>query len=293
MRLAVLGTGIMGSAMARNLARARYEVRAWNRTRARAEPLAADGVTVCDTAQEAIREADVVITMLADGPAVEALMGPLVHELGDAVWSQMSTVGVKAIERLAALAERGGATLVDAPVLGTKEPAEAGTLTVLVSGPAPGRERCLPVYNVIGSRTVELGDTIGTASRMKLVLNSWLLALVEALAESILLAEGLGLDPRMFLKIIDGGPLDVPLAKLRGPMMIDRSYPPSFSLRLAHKDAVLAIDAGAAAGLHLPLLDLIERRMRAAIDAGHGDDDLAATIEAHAPIASASWRSRQ
>src|SRR4051794_34044376 len=110
MRVAVLGTGIMGSAMARNLAGAGHTVRAWNRSRAKAEPLAAAGVTVCDTAAQAIRDADVVITMLADGPAVEAVMEPLAGELGDAVWSQMSTVGVKAIERLAALAERAGAT---------------------------------------------------------------------------------------------------------------------------------------------------------------------------------------
>jgi 3-hydroxyisobutyrate dehydrogenase len=279
-RIAVLGTGIMGSGIARNLARADYAVRAWNRTRAVAEPLAADGVTVCDTAQEAVQEADVVITMLADGPAVEAVMEPLMHELGDAVWSQMSTVGVAAIERLGALAERGGATMVDAPVLGTKQPAAAGTLTVLASGPAAGRERCRPVYEVIGSRTVELGGAVGTASRMKLVLNSWLLALVEGLAESTLLAEGLGLDPRRFLEMIDDGPLSAAYAKLKGPMMIERSYDPSFPLRLAHKDAALAIDAAAAAGLHLPLLEVAEDRMRAAIDAGHGDDDLAAAIEA-------------
>jgi 3-hydroxyisobutyrate dehydrogenase len=278
MRVAVLGTGIMGSAMARNLARAGNEVRAWNRTGAKAEPLAADGVTVCDTAAEAVEGVDVVITMLADGPAVEAAMEPIADRLGDAVWSQMATVGAEAIERLAALAARAGATMVDAPVLGTKEPAEAGKLTVLASGPAAGRERCRPLYDVLGSRTVELGDEIGTASRMKLVLNSWLLALVEGLAESILLAEGLGLDARAFLDIIAGGPLDVPYAHVKGPMMIERSYPPSFPLRLARKDAVLAIDAAAGAGLELPLLDVVEQRMRAAMDAGHDAEDIAAVM---------------
>jgi 3-hydroxyisobutyrate dehydrogenase len=280
MRVAVLGTGIMGSAMARNLARAGHEVRAWNRTRAKAEPLAAGGVTVCDTAAEAVEGVDVVITMLADGPAVEAVMEPIADRLGDAVWSQTATVGAQAIERLGALAARARATMVDAPVLGTKEPAEAGKLTVLVSGPPAGRERCGPVYEVIGSRTVELGDEIGTASRMKLVLNAWLLALVEGLAESILLAEGLGLQPRDFLDIISGGPLDSPYAHIKGPMMIERSYPPSFPLRWAHKDATLAIDAAADAGLELPLLDDVERRMRAAMDAGHDAEDIAATIEA-------------
>jgi 3-hydroxyisobutyrate dehydrogenase len=280
MIVTVLGTGIMGSAMARNLARAGHEVRAWNRTKAKADPLAADGVVVGETASDVIRDAEVVITMLADGDAVQAVMEPLAADLGDAVWSQMSTVGVKAIARLAAIADRAGATMVDAPVLGTKEPAEAGTLTVLTSGPQTGRERCRPVYDVVGSRTVDLGDAIGTASGMKLVLNTWLIALVEGLAESILLAEGLALDPQAFLDVIREGPLSVPYAQLKGPLMIARHYPPSFRLRLARKDAVLAIDAAADAGLDLPLLDAAERQMRAAVQAGHGDDDVAATIEA-------------
>lgn len=278
--VAVLGTGIMGSAMARNLARAGHEVRAWNRTRAAAEPLAADGVTVSDTAAEAIRDAEVVITMLADGAAVEAVMAPLAGELGDAVWSQMSTVGTGAIERLAALAVRGGATMVDAPVLGTKEPAEAGALTILAAGPAAGRERCRPVNEVIGSRTVELGEAIGAGSRMKLVLNAWLLALVGGLGETIRLAEGIGVDPEAFLEIIDGGPLGSPYAKLKSAMMLERSYPASFPLRLARKDAVLAIDAAADAGLHLPLLAVVEQQLGTAMEKGHGDDDLAAAIEA-------------
>jgi 3-hydroxyisobutyrate dehydrogenase len=170
--------------------------------------------------------------------------------------------------------------MVDAPVLGTKEPAEAGALTVLASGPAAGRERCRSVYETIGSSTVELGDTIGAASRMKLVLNAWLLALVEGLGETIRLAEGLDVDPARFLDVIDGGSIGVPYANLKGPMMIERSYPPSFPLRLAHKDATLAIDAAADAGLHLPLLDLVEQRMGAAIETGHGDDDIAAAVEA-------------
>jgi 3-hydroxyisobutyrate dehydrogenase len=276
MRVAVLGTGIMGSAFARNLARAGHDARAWNRTRANAEPLAADGVEVCDAAADAVRDAEVVITMLADGPSVEAVMEPLAGDLGEAVWSQMSTIGVEAIDRLSALAERSGVAMVDAPVLGTKEPAENGAVTVLASGPPAARERCRPVYDVIGARTVELGDAVGAASRMKLVLNAWLLALVEGLAESILLAEELGVDPRGFLDIIDGGAVGAPYAQLKGPMMIERSYDPSFPLRLAHKDARLAIDAG----LDLPLLAAVERRLQAAIDAGHGDDDMAAAIEA-------------
>jgi 3-hydroxyisobutyrate dehydrogenase len=115
---------------------------------------------------------------------------------------------------------------------------------------------------------------------MKLVVNTWLLALTEGVAESILLAEGLGLDPSTFLDIIDGGPMGPPYAKLKGTMMIDRAYEPSFALGLAHKDAELADAAARAAGLDLPLPRLVADRMQAAIDAGHGDDDMASTVEA-------------
>jgi 3-hydroxyisobutyrate dehydrogenase len=127
---------------------------------------------------------------------------------------------------------------------------------------------------------VELDDAPGAGTRMKLVVNNWLLALTEGLAESVLLAEGLGVDPAAFIDIIDGGPMGPPYAKLKGTMMIDRAYDTSFSLSLARKDAGLVADAARAIGLDLPLPQVVAERMQAAMDAGHGDDDMAATVEA-------------
>jgi 3-hydroxyisobutyrate dehydrogenase len=282
MRVAVLGTGIMGAPMARNLAAAGLEVRAWNRSRERAEPLAEHGVDVAGTADEAVRDADVVVTMLSDGSAVEAVAGGLTFP-GGAVWAQMSTVGIEATERLVARAADAGVPIVDAPVLGTKAPAEQGQLTVIAAGPAEARERCGPVFEAVGARTVELGDEPGAATRMKLVLNAWLLALIEGLGESVALAEGLGVDPAAFLEIIDGGPLGPPYAKMKGTMMIERSYEPSFSLALAAKDAGLALAAAEAAGLELPALRAIRSQLEKAVDQGHGDDDMAAAVEASRP----------
>ncbi len=273
MEIALLGTGTMGAPMGRRLLAAGHGLRAWNRTRSRAEPLAAEGATVCDTPADAAAGADVVVTMLADAPAVEAAVAEL--ELGDAAWAQMSTVGVAATERLAA---RGGSAFADAPVLGSKPQAEAGQLTVLASGPA--RERCAPVFDAVGARTIDLGDEPGAGTRMKLVLNHWVVALVEGVAETVALAEGLGLDPQAFLDVIDGGPMGPPYAALKGGMMIEREYPASFSLRLAHKDAGLIVEAAEAAGLDVPLPALVRERMGRAIDAGHGDGDFAATVEA-------------
>lgn len=279
MRVTILGTGTMGAPMARNLARAGHEVRAYNRTRERAEPLAADGVAVCDTAAGAARGADVVITMVADGDAVASLVEPALDAFGDAVWAQMSTVGA-AGERLATMAEAAGVAIVDAPVLGTRQPAEAGQLTVLVSGAAEPKRRCAPVFDAVGSKTVDLGDELGAATRLKLVVNAWLVSLVEGLAETIQLAEGIGVDPQRFLDVIDGGPMGPPYARLKGTMMIERAYEPSFSLRWALKDARLVEEAAGAAGVDLPLIHTIAARLQQAVDAGHGDEDMAAAVEA-------------
>jgi 3-hydroxyisobutyrate dehydrogenase len=282
MRVAVLGTGIMGAPMARNLAAAGHDVCAWNRSRERAEPLAEHGIAVCDEAQEAVEGAEVVVTMLADGDAV-AEVAERIEFPADAVWAQMSTVGIEATDRLAAVAERAGIPFVDAPVLGTKAPAEQGQLTVLASGDPRARERCAPAFDAVGARTVDLGDPPGAATRMKLVLNTWLVALVEGLAEAISLAEGLGLDPRQIIDIIDGGPLGPPYAKMKGTMMIARSYEPSFSLALAAKDARLALDAAARAGLELPALEAIRDQLERGVEQGHGDEDMAAAVEASRP----------
>jgi 3-hydroxyisobutyrate dehydrogenase len=270
LNIAVLGTGIMGAPIARNLARAGHEVRAWNRSRDKAQGL---GAEVADSPEQAAEGAEVVITMLADGAAVEAVMDG-VHLTGDEVWWQASTVGLAAAERLQALAR--GAAYVDAPVLGTRQPAEDGKLTVLASG--PGQDRLAPVFEPVAARVLNLGEEPGAGTRMKLVVNAWLVSLLEGLAESIALAEGLGIDPAQFLEILDGAPMGSPYAQLKGKAMIARSFDPSFSLKLAAKDAGLVADAAAAAGLDLPLPGVIRAQMAKAIEAGHGEEDMAATF---------------
>ena len=267
LRINVLGAGIMGAPMARNLASAGHEVRVWNRTRAKAEET---GLEVLD--EPAAEGADVLITMLADGTAVEAVMDGVTLS-GDQIWWQSSTVGVAATERLAQLA--GAAAFVDGPVLGTRQPAEQGALTVLASG--RGRERLGPVFDAVAAKVIDMGDEIGRGTRMKLVLNAWVVAITQGVADSLALAEGLGLDPRQFLEIIDGGPLGPAYAMLKGTMMIERDFPPSFPLSLAAKDAGLVDEAARAAGLDLALPAAIRDQMQKAVAAGHGDEDMAAT----------------
>lgn len=260
----------MGAPMARNLANAGHEVRAYNRTASKAEGL---GATVAGSPAEAVDGADVVITMLSDGPATAAVMEG-VTLTDEQVWWQAGTVGVDWIGRL-------GDRLVDGPVMGTRQPAEQGALTVLASG--PGRERLTEVFDAVAAKVVDLGDEIGAGTRMKLVGNAWVLALVEGLAETIALAEGLNVDPRQFLAVIEGGAMYAPYAKLKGEAMIERSFEPSFPLALAAKDAGLMAEAAADAGLDLPLPALIRDRMLRVVEAGHGQDDMSATFLASCP----------
>ena len=200
----------MGGPMARNLAGAGIETRAWNRTPDKAQALGADGVKLAATTSEAVGGADAVITMLANGDAVREVMaddGALASMGEDAVWLQMSTIGIAATDEMAGLAQGAGITFVDAPVLGTKQPAEHGELVVLAAGPAEAIQRCAPVFDAIGTRTITF-DEPGQSTRMKLVLNNWVLSLTVGTAETIGLAERLGVDPRRFLEAIEGGNLD-------------------------------------------------------------------------------------
>jgi 3-hydroxyisobutyrate dehydrogenase len=281
-RVALLGTGIMGAPMGRNLLKAGLDVTVWNRSTDKARPLSDDGAEVADKASDAVANADFVLTMLADGPAVESVMSEAASAVrDDAVWLQMSTVGIEATERLAQIAADHGITFVDAPVLGTKQPAEQAQLIVLASGPGDALERARPVFDAVGSKVVELGEA-GNGSRMKLVLNSWLVALVEGLAETISFAEAVGVDPAKFLEIIDGGPMGPPYAALKGKMMIERDFPASFPLRLSVKDARLVLEAAQRKQIELPLVETVTRQMERAAELGHAEEDLAATIYATA-----------
>jgi 3-hydroxyisobutyrate dehydrogenase len=189
--VALLGTGIMGAGMARNIAKAGLPLRVWNRTRANAEPLASDGATIAGTPAEAVREADVIVTMLPDAEIIQGVMGQAEPGLREGqVWVQTSTVGLAGVGKLADVAIQHELIFVDSPVLGTRKPAEDGALIVFAGGPEAAKSRAQPVFDAIGSKTVWLGEA-GTASRLKLVANSWVLAVTTATGEALALARGL------------------------------------------------------------------------------------------------------
>ncbi|MFL6062256.1 MAG: NAD(P)-dependent oxidoreductase [Marmoricola sp.] len=275
-RVALLGTGIIGSGMARNLAAAGLETVVWNRTRSKAEGL---GAGVADSPAQAAEGAAVLITVLADGDTVEAAVRQAAPARGT-IWVQSATVGVEACARLAALAEDLGLLYVDAPVLGTRGPAAAGELVVLASGPEDARAPLEPVLDAVSSKVLWLGEA-GAGSRLKLVVNAWVLTIVEGVAESLALARALGLDPQLFLDAVRGGGLDAPYVQLKGAAMLAGDFDPQFPLWGAAKDARLVQEAGAAVGLELAVAAALCEHFERAVADGHGDKDMSATFLSH------------
>jgi 3-hydroxyisobutyrate dehydrogenase len=260
-RVAVLGTGIMGSAMARNLVSAGLRTAVWDRSPA-----------------EAVQDAHVVITMLPAADVVNSVIfaGGVAGALAEgAVWAQMGTIGPAAtagiVGRLGQL--RPDVMFVDAPVSGSKGPAEAGQLLILASGPPAAAAAVRPVFAAIGRKSAWLGEA-GQGSRMKLVVNAYMSILIEGVAEALELAGRLGIDDTALAGVIEGGPLDAPLADAKLHKMERGDFAPEFPLEWALKDVDLAI--GAAGDDELPLLAALSRQWRAAVNAGHGREDVSA-----------------
>jgi 3-hydroxyisobutyrate dehydrogenase len=276
--VAVLGTGTMGAGMVRSLRRADLPVRMWNRDPAKARALTGTGAEAFGAPAEAVRGADVVLTMLLDADAVLDVIRSAAPTAGT-TWLQASTVGVEGAGRTAEVARELGLVLVDCPVLGTKQPAEQGKLVLLASGPAEARARLEPVLDALGSKTLWLGEA-GAGSRLKLACNAWLFMVTAGTAQSIALARGLGVDPRDFLAAIEGGPLDTPYAHLKAGLMLRDDFPVSFGLTGATKDARLIRAALQQSGLSDRLTAAVLETMDAAAERlpDPGSVDLAALI---------------
>jgi 3-hydroxyisobutyrate dehydrogenase len=276
--VAVLGAGIMGSAMARNLAAAGLDTRVWDRSPAATAALAAAGAVAAASARDAVQDATVVITMLPTAAAVESVIfdGGLAAALAEgSVWAQMGTIGVEATldfrDRLAAA--RPGVMFVDAPVSGSKGPAEHGQLLILASGPETAAGPLGPAFDAVGRKTVWLGQA-GQGSIVKLVVNAYLSILIEGVAETMELADRLGISHQQLADVIEGGPLDAPLADAKLHKMDRGEYDPEFPLEWALKDVDLAISAAGAQPP--PLLAALSGQWHAAVAAGHGRQDISA-----------------
>lgn len=246
-RVAVLGIGIMGAGIARNLLRAGLQVDVWNRTPAPATLLGGMGAVVHRDPAGAVASADVVVTMLADAGALRAValeQGMLAALRPGATWAQMGTSGVAATEELAGVvaAQRPDVDFVDAPVSGSRIPAEAGELTIFASGPDRAKTALEPVFGAIGQSTRWLGEA-GAGTRLKLVTNTWLVFLIEGAAEVLALADSLGVDRSAVLELLGTGRMSSPVAAGKARKMAAGDDSPDFSLQWAVKDAGLALEA--------------------------------------------------
>jgi 3-hydroxyisobutyrate dehydrogenase len=280
--IALLGAGIMGSAIAGRLLDEGFSVRVWNRTREKVEQIG-HGVVVAETPTEAAEAAGIVMTMLSDGSAVLDVMTKTITSMNaDQIWLQTSTIGAEATEACIALASKHDIPFIDAPVSGTKEPAEKGQLLILASGDEDAIARCKRVFDAIGSSTRMLGAA-GAGTRMKLVINAWLVGLMSALAETLAFARAIGVEPADFLDTLKGSAVAPPYMNLKGSMMVHGEYPPSFPLRLAVKDAELILAEARVAGIALPLVEAAAEEFRTAAEKGWADQDMAAIYEAVKP----------
>jgi 3-hydroxyisobutyrate dehydrogenase len=280
--VAVLGIGAMGHGIATSALRAAIPTIVWNRTPVATRDLAAHGADVAESVADAARRAAIVVTMVTDAEAVISIardQGMLAALHPGAIWVQMSTIGVAGIERVAALAEneRPDITLLDAPVSGSKDPAERGELTIFASGPDDARARVTPLFDALGQRTIWVGPA-GTGTRLKIVNNTWLAFAAEAVAASVALAHRLELETETVVDALDGGPLVSPWQAAKLQRIIKGDFSPQFALALALKDVRLALEA--AGDDRFPALGCLAEEWQHAAELGFGDEDLTVVARA-------------
>lgn len=244
LKIAVLGTGLMGCGMAMNIAKSGFHTTVWNRTKSKTALLSKFDVSIASDPASAVSEADIVVTVLIDAQAVMEVMNIALPALKkSAVWLQCSTVGLDGTSELAAMAKSYSIPFFDSPVLGSKDAAEDGSLIVVSAGPSNLQDTVTPVFEAIGSRIMWMGENPNDAHRLKLVMQSWALSVTAAVGQAFALAQNLGTDPDMFLSAIKGGAQDCPYAHMKGAAMKEGQFPPAFTIDGAVKDAGLVVAA--------------------------------------------------
>jgi 3-hydroxyisobutyrate dehydrogenase len=277
--IAFLGAGRMGAPMASRLISDGFNVQVWNRTVERLSGLVQLGGIVASTPAEAAHGADVVITMLPDGPTVETVIdgddGAFKTLARGAVWLQMSTIGIEWTERLAAKADEAQVLFVDAPVSGSVAPATSGELLILASGPAEAKSVATRAFDSMGRHTFWMGPA-GAGSKAKLVLNNWLVDLVEMVVETLKFSEALGLDPQLIVDVLAEAPIGSPYAVAKARSMLEGDFSTNFALKYAIKDALLALEAAKNVDGDLALTASLIPSWQRALGNGAGDLDLSA-----------------
>ena len=282
MRIGVLGLGTMGAPLANNLRKAGYTITVWNRTAHKAEALVKKGVTQARTPRECATGQDLVFTCLADDMALEAVLegddGILAALKAGDILVETSTSGTREARSLRERVERRGASLVAAPLLGSKAAAEKAQLLVVAGGPASALEKARPALHAISARLIEFDDAVH-AALMKLVVNAVGGAMIAAFGEALALGASGGLDLPKMIDTIQASGFHSPLYLMKGEQIMQRDYAPRFALTLAEKDQRLAQEAAADQGAKMPINAAVRHLFAEAIEGGRGDKDMCAVAD--------------
>ncbi len=281
MKIGVVGTGVMGAPMARNLLRAGYEVTVCNRSRVKAERLAGNGAMVVDTPAEVAARSEIVITNVPDTPDVQkVVLGPsgiIEGAAPDITVIDMSTISPQVTREIAVQLERSGINMLDAPVTGGEKGAIEGTLVIMVGGPISVLERCRAALEVIGGKIVHAGGH-GQGQLMKLCNQIAIASNLMAAAEAVAFCRVAGLDTHLMLEAVGGGAAGSWVINMLGPKMASHDFKPGFMIKLQQKDLRLALAAASELGVALPGVALVNQLFTAAESAGHSDDGTQALI---------------
>ncbi len=278
MNIGFIGLGQMGSGMASRLIDSGHALVVWNRSRAATETLAARGARVADAIEQTLA-ADIVISMLADDAAVEAvwITTALYQKLpATTLHLNMASVSLRMGQRLDALHRQHGAPYVSAPVFGRPAFASRGELDIIAAGAPSAIARCEPLFKVLGRRWFNVSPEAPTANAVKVARNFLLAALIESLGEAFSLVQKAGVDPQVFFDIITSTNMNSPAHKSYGQLMLDNPDNPTFPLTLGLKDVELALQSAADLNVPLPTGELLRGQHLAAIAAGYGARDWAA-----------------
>jgi 3-hydroxyisobutyrate dehydrogenase-like beta-hydroxyacid dehydrogenase len=281
MKLGFIGLGEMGRGMAQNLLSAGHELTVYNRTRARAEPLREQGARVAESPAEAAQGNQAVVTMLADDTAVEDVVfgaeGLQAGLAAGAIHVSSSTISVELSQRLVTTHQARGQGYVAAPVFGRPDAAAAKQLWVVTAGRAADVDGCLPIFEAIGRGLSRLGEEAPAANVTKLAGNFIIASMIEALSEAFTLARKSGVAPAVFLEVFRSvmGPSPI-FTRYAGLIAEETFTPAGFKMYLGLKDVRLALAAGAAAEVPMPLASLLRDQMLSAVAQGHGDLDWSA-----------------
>lgn len=281
MNVGFIGVGAMGQGMVRNLLQAGHAVTIYNRTRGRAEALAANGAVVVATAADVCRASEIVISMLADDRAVEALVfgeDEFLQALApNAVHVSMATISVALGERLTQAHASAGSVYVSAPVFGRPPAAASAQLFVIAGGPAAALARCQPLFDAMGQRTFVVGERPAAANIVKISGNFMLASLIETLGEAFALTRKHGIDPEQFLEVLTNSIFPAPVYKNYGGMIARDTYEPAgFKLALGLKDIRLALAAADGVTMPMPAASVIRDQYLTAMTRGYQDLDWAA-----------------